>query len=91
MYIVHCIFCIAYEWIVVLSILDKNICFKKGFLVNWDHQKTVWDHLFGKHSFNIQAYWFNYVSFKDKILTPEDEVYSRRRGGGWLLPSNDTF
>jgi len=38
-----------------LSSLFYMLPFQKGYLVNWDHQKTVWDYLFGKHSFNLQT------------------------------------
>ena len=26
----------------------------QGYLVNWDHQKTVWDYLFGKQCFGLK-------------------------------------
>uniref|UniRef100_A0A7N9AYY1 Actin related protein 6 n=1 Tax=Mastacembelus armatus TaxID=205130 RepID=A0A7N9AYY1_9TELE len=29
--------------------------FQKGYLVNWDVQRKVWDHLFGKEMFKIDV------------------------------------
>lgn len=37
-----------------LSSLFYLLPFQKGYLVNWDHQKTVWDYVFGKDCFNIR-------------------------------------
>ena len=36
-----------------LSSLYFMLPFQKGYLVNWDHQKTVWDYTFGKTCFNL--------------------------------------
>ena len=36
-----------------LSSLFYLLPFQKGYLVNWDHQKSVWDYVFGKNCFNI--------------------------------------
>merc|ERR1719481_1553078 len=44
-----------------LSSLYYMLPFQKGYLVNWDHQKTVWDYMFGKHSFNLQTEKLNLV------------------------------
>jgi len=37
-----------------LSSLFYLLPTQKGYLVNWDHQKTVWDYLFGKQCFNMK-------------------------------------
>ena len=36
-----------------LSSLFYILPFQKGYLVNWDHQKTVWDYLFGSSCFKM--------------------------------------
>ena len=38
-----------------LSSLYYLLPFQRGYLVNWDHQKTIWDYLFGKTCFNIET------------------------------------
>ncbi len=37
-----------------LSSLFFLLPFQKGYLVNWDHQKTVCDYVFGKECFNLR-------------------------------------
>ena len=37
-----------------LSSLFYLLPTQKGYLVNWDHQKTVWDYVLGKQCFNIK-------------------------------------
>ena len=37
-----------------LSSLFYLLPTQKGYLVNWDHQKPVWDYLFGKQCFNMK-------------------------------------
>jgi actin-related protein len=37
-----------------LSSLFYLLPFQRGYLVNWDHQKTIWDYLFGKNCFSIE-------------------------------------
>lgn len=44
-----------------LSSLFYMLPTQKGYLVNWDHQKTVWDYLFGKQCFNIKPENFGLV------------------------------
>jgi len=44
-----------------LSSLFYMLPFQKGYLVNWDHQKTLWDHLFGKQSFHLKCDELNLV------------------------------
>lgn len=48
-----------------LSGLFYMLPFQKGYLVNWDHQKTVWDYLYGSQCFNIE----NQLSKLDLIFT----------------------
>jgi actin-related protein 6 len=38
-----------------LSSLFYLLPFQRGYLVNWDQQKTIWDYLFGKSCFNIDT------------------------------------
>jgi len=73
-----------------LSSLYYMLPFQKGFLVNWDHQKTVWDHLFGKHSFNIQPEdhnliftepYFNFQSIQEGL----SEIFFEEYGFKSLL------
>ena len=44
-----------------LSSLFYLLPFQKGYLVNWDHQKTVWDYVFGKNCFNLRAENLNLI------------------------------
>ena len=30
-------------------------CYVQGYLVNWDVQRKVWDHLFGKEMFKVMS------------------------------------
>ncbi len=46
-----------------LSSLFYILPFQKGYLVNWDHQKTVWDYVFGKTCLNFDP------SSKDLVFT----------------------
>ena len=46
-----------------LSSLFYMLPFQKGYLVNWDHQKTVWDYVFGKTCLNFDP------TSKDIIFT----------------------
>jgi len=48
-----------------LSGLFYMLPFQKGYLVNWDHQKTVWDYMFGKNCFRMG----NSLSDFDLIFT----------------------
>ena len=38
-----------------LSSLFYLLPFQRGFLVNWDHQKTVLDYIFGKNCLNVNT------------------------------------
>jgi len=44
-----------------LSALYYMLPFQKGYLVNWDHQKTIWDYIFGKQSFHLKADELNLI------------------------------
>ena len=44
-----------------LSSLFYLLPFQKGYLVNWDHQKTVWDYVFGKNCFNLRPENLNLI------------------------------
>ena len=35
--------------------------FQKGFLVNWDVEKQIWDYMFGKEVMKVIRYSFNTV------------------------------
>ena len=61
-----------------LSSLFFMLPFQKGYLVNWDHQKTVWDYTFGKTCFNlfhrfqdlnliITEPYFNFASIREGL------------------------
>ena len=61
-----------------LSGLFYMLPFQKGYLVNWDHQKTVWDYMFGRDCFNIESKlsqfdlvftepYFNFNSIKEGL------------------------
>ena len=45
-----------------LSGLYYMLPFQKGYLVNWDHQKTVWDYIFGKDCFKLDSSDFSKFS-----------------------------
>jgi len=44
-----------------LSSLFYLLPFQKGYLVNWDHQKTVWDYIFGKNCSNLRPENLNLI------------------------------
>lgn len=44
-----------------LSSLFYLLPFQKGYLVNWDHQKTVWDYVFGKECLNLRPEKLNLI------------------------------
>jgi len=44
-----------------LSSLFFLLPFQKGYLVNWDHQKTVWDYVFGKECLNLRPDKLNLI------------------------------
>jgi len=44
-----------------LSSLFYLLPTQKGYLVNWDHQKTVWDYIFGKQCFNLKPEDINLI------------------------------
>ena len=46
-----------------LSSLFYMLPFQRGYLVNWEHQKTVWDYVYGKTCLNFDP------STKDLIFT----------------------
>jgi len=46
-----------------LSSLFYLLPFQKGYLVNWDHQKTVWDYVFGSSCLNFDP------SAKEVVIT----------------------
>lgn len=61
-----------------LSSLYYMLPFQKGYLVNWDHQKTIWDYLFGSSCFNMDDNlskfdlvftdpYFNFTSIKEGL------------------------
>lgn len=61
-----------------LSSLFYILPFQKGYLVNWDHQKTVWDYLFGSSCFKMDHQlsgidliftepYFNFNSIKEGL------------------------
>ena len=59
-----------------LSSLFYLLPFQKGYLVNWDHQKTVFDYIFSKNCFNfdpqdkhliITEPYFNFSSIQDGL------------------------
>lgn len=73
-----------------LSSLFFMLPFQKGYLVNWDHQKSVWDYLFGKHSFNIEPEklkliftepYFNFSSIQEGL----SEIFFEEYGFKQLL------
>jgi actin-related protein 6 len=60
-----------------LSSLFFMLPFQKGYLVNWDHQKTVWDYTFGKTCFNL----FNRFQDLNFIMTEPYFNFSSVREG----------
>jgi len=59
-----------------LSSLYYMLSYQKGYLVNWDHQKTVWDYTFGSKAFNLSPKsmslimtepYFNFASIKEGL------------------------
>jgi actin-related protein 6 len=59
-----------------LSSLYYMLPFQKGYLVNWDHQKTVWDYVFGKNCLNFDPAakdlvftvpYFNFASIQEGL------------------------
>lgn len=73
-----------------LSSLFYMLPFQKGYLVNWDHQKAVWDYMFGKQSFNLQPDklnliftepYFNFASIQEGL----SEIFFEEYGFKSLL------
>jgi len=73
-----------------LSSLFFLLPFQKGYLVNWDHQKSVWDYVFGKQCFNIRAEainliitepYFNFTSIQEGL----SEIFFEEYGFKSLL------
>ena len=74
-----------------LSSLFYMLPHQRGYLVNWDHQKTVWDHLFGKQQgFNLQPEqlrlivtepYFNFASIQEGL----SEIFFEEYGFKSLL------
>ena len=71
-----------------LSGLYYMLPFQKGYLVNWDHQKTVWDYVFGKACFNMDIDkfdliftepYFNFTSIKEGLSEILFEEYGFKR------------
>lgn len=73
-----------------LSGLFYMLPFQKGYLVNWDHQKTVWDYMFGSACFNIENAlpkldliftepYFNFNSIKEGLSELLFEEYAFQR------------
>ena len=57
-------------------ILRFIFSYQKGYLINWDHQKTVWDYTFGKKGLNLSPRmtalimtepYFNFASIKEGL------------------------
>ena len=74
-----------------LSSLFYLLPFQKGYLVNWDHQKTVWDYVFGKDCLNIRHAeklnliftepYFNFASIQEGL----SEIFFEEYGFKSLL------
>jgi len=71
-----------------LSSLFYLLPTQKGYLVNWDHQKTVWDYLFGKQCFNLKPEdtkliftepFFNFTSIQEGLSEMFFEEYGFSR------------
>ncbi len=76
-----------------LSGLYYMLPFQKGYLVNWDHQKTVWDYMFGKDCFKVDISkismvftepYFNFTSVKEGL----SEMFFEEYGIGRLFHTN---
>jgi len=59
-----------------LSSIFYMLSYQKGYLVNWDHQKTVWDYTFGNKGFNLSPRstglimtepYFNFTSIREGL------------------------
>lgn len=77
--------------------------FQKGYLVNWDVQRKVWDHLFGKEMFKVEFAdtsivitepYFNFTSIQDsmtEILFEEYQFQSALRINAGSLSAHHYF
>ncbi|XP_059190291.1 actin-related protein 6 [Centropristis striata] len=77
--------------------------FQKGYLVNWDVQRKVWDHLFGKEMFKVDFAdtsiiitepYFNFSSIQEsmnEILFEEYQFQSALRTNAGFLSAHHYF
>ncbi|KAM9753377.1 actin-related protein 6 [Menidia menidia] len=77
--------------------------FQKGYLVNWDVQRKVWDHLFGKEMFKVEFAdtsivitepYFNFTSIQEsmnEILFEEYQFQSALRINAGALAAHHYF
>ncbi|XP_060932599.1 actin-related protein 6 [Limanda limanda] len=77
--------------------------FQKGYLVNWDVQRKVWDHLFGKEMFKVDFTdtsilitepYFNFTSIQEsmnEILFEEYQFQSALRTNAGSLSAHHFF
>lgn len=77
--------------------------FQKGYLVNWDVQRKVWDHLFGKEMFKVEFAdtsiiitepYFNFTSIQEsmnEILFEEYQFQSALRTNAGSLSAHHYF
>ncbi|XP_018515650.1 LOW QUALITY PROTEIN: actin-related protein 6 [Lates calcarifer] len=77
--------------------------FQKGYLVNWDVQRKVWDHLFGKEMFKVEFAdtsviitepYFNFTSIQEsmnEILFEEYQFQSALRTNAGFLAAHHYF
>lgn len=77
--------------------------FQKGYLVNWDVQRKVWDHLFGKEMFKVEFAdtsivitepYFNFTSIQEsmnEILFEEYQFQSALRTNAGSLSAHRYF
>ncbi|RVE72140.1 hypothetical protein OJAV_G00058900 [Oryzias javanicus] len=77
--------------------------FQKGYLVNWDVQRKVWDHLFGKEMFKVEFAdtsiiitepYFNFTSIQEsmnEILFEEYQFQSALRINAGSLSAHHSF
>ncbi|XP_034444772.1 actin-related protein 6 [Hippoglossus hippoglossus] len=77
--------------------------FQKGYLVNWDVQRKVWDHLFGKEMFKVDFTdtsilitepYFNFTSIQEsmnEILFEEYQFQSALRTNAGSLSAHHYF